>query len=706
MKIADLAKPRLEQLNPDGFVIDPAKASPFPPLELIGEKLTSPIRPGVPDLIEGFMPKRGQLVIAGETNVGKAQPLNALVLTPTGWAQMGNLRLGDSIINPHGGTSTIVGVYPQGLKQVYRVTLTDGRSTEACAEHLWEVYHPNWARLESGYKVLSTQQLTELTPKYRKRVCVDTPTETNFGVLAALPIDPWLLGMLLGDGTISQAGVQFTTSDPELAVKASSVLPSGLEVRKLSAKYQYSIVQIGGCHRKGHCGVTPNSLKEALIDLDLMGTKSYQKFIPQIYLGSPRNIRVGLLQGLLDTDGYVAPHGFLEYTSTSQQLAEDVQYLVRSLGGYARIRTKKTGYRSKLTGEFIPCRLAYNVHIAFKEPKEFITLSRRRVRLQEIRNPRLLKIKSIEPTRITETQCIRVDNSGGLYVTNDFIVTHNTTIALEIVSCLTTGAPLWKEKKPTEVIGRVLYVLGEHYNDIVKGLWHRMGVPMGDDVWILGPEQLTVDKWLVQSGKQNPVAISKLIKWAEGADLIVFDPLSAFLTGSDAENDNIQMRLVLDSMSLIAQSVNASCLVLAHQGKPAVGKDGQEYARTKYAIRGASAIEDAATNIFYMSRVMGASTVAETRDSKVFEMRNRKYKGDAPEKYELVKDPHNLTHTLLGNRPYIQVRQMETQSTYARFSISFPEASKSDLLKMVECATGLSEASIRRALEMKDERGK
>lgn len=281
-----------------------------------------------------------------------------------------------------------------------------------------------------------------------------------------------------------------------------------------------------------------------------------------------------------------------------------------------------------------------------------------------------------------------------------------TTIALEIVSSLTTGVPLWKEKKPTEVIGRVLYVLGEHYNDVVKGLWNRMGIPMGDDVWILGPEQLTVDKWLVQSGKQNPVAISKLISWAKGADLIVFDPLSAFLTGSDAENDNIQMRLVLDSMSLIAQSVDASCLVLAHQGKPAVGKDGQEFARTKYAIRGASAIEDAATNIFYMSRVQGASSVAETRDSKVFEMRNRKYKGDAPDKYELVKDPHNLTHTLLGNRPYIQVRQMETMSTYGRFQLNFPEASKSDLLKMVECATGLSEASIRRALETKDERGK
>ena len=279
-----------------------------------------------------------------------------------------------------------------------------------------------------------------------------------------------------------------------------------------------------------------------------------------------------------------------------------------------------------------------------------------------------------------------------------------TTTALEICSAVTTGLPLWGELKPTETIGRILYVLGEHYNDIVKSLWRITGLPMSDDVWILGPEQLGVDKWLVQSGRQNPQAIEKFLTWAKGADLIVFDPLSAFLTGSDAENDNIQMRLVLDSMSYISQHVGASCLVLAHQGKPAIGKDGKEHARTKYAIRGASAIEDAATNIFYMSRAEGASQVAETRDSQVFAMRKRKYKGEAPDEYRLVRDKHRLVHTLLGNRPYVEVRQIETQAMYSRFSIAFPESKIGDLVKMVSAATTQSESSVRRALEMKEKR--
>lgn len=279
-----------------------------------------------------------------------------------------------------------------------------------------------------------------------------------------------------------------------------------------------------------------------------------------------------------------------------------------------------------------------------------------------------------------------------------------STLALEVCSSLSTGRPLWGELKPTQTVGRILYVLGEHYNDIIKGLWTKTGLPMSDDVWILGPEQLSVDKWLVQNGRQNPLAIQKFTHWAKGAEFIVFDPLSAFLTGSDAENDNIQMRLVLDSMSLISQSVGASCLILAHQGKPMMGRDGTEFNRTKYAIRGASAVEDAATNIFYMSRAEGTSQVAETRDSKVLILKRRKYKGDAPDEFRLVKDKHRLTHTLLGNRPYIEVRQLETQATYARLAGAFPSATRAELIRMVAAASNQSESSVRRALGGKDEK--
>lgn len=211
-------------------------------------------------------------------------------------------------------------------------------------------------------------------------------------------------------------------------------------------------------------------------------------------------------------------------------------------------------------------------------------------------------------------------------------------IALEVCSSLTTGRPLWGDKRltPTETVHKIVYLLGEHYNEIIQRLWRKTGLPMSENVWLLGPQQLAGDKWLISSGKANQSALEKFKKWTEGAGLIVFDPLAAFVAGVDVENDNTQMRAVLDQMSLIAGYSGAASLILAHQGKPMQDKFGGEHSRKKYAIRGASAIEDAATNIFYMNHIVG---------TRVYQIVNRKYKGTAPDVYELLRNEETLTHT-------------------------------------------------------------
>lgn len=272
-------------------------------------------------------------------------------------------------------------------------------------------------------------------------------------------------------------------------------------------------------------------------------------------------------------------------------------------------------------------------------------------------------------------------------------------VALEICSTLTTGQPLWGELYATEQAKRIVYILGEHYSEVIQRLWAVTNLPMTDEVWLLGPDQLKYDKWLVAQGKPNPVAIQKLIAWCEGADLIVFDPLAAFVTGVDAENDNVQMRLVLDTMSLISQAVGASCLILAHQGKPMMDKFGAEHNRKSYAIRGASAVEDAATNIFYMGKAEGTSAAAsESRDSKILTMRRRKYKGQAPEEYRLIRNKNTLVHSLLGNRPYIEVRKMEVQGKLARLQTAHPNMKNADAIKILAAVEGLSDDTIRRYL--------
>lgn len=274
-------------------------------------------------------------------------------------------------------------------------------------------------------------------------------------------------------------------------------------------------------------------------------------------------------------------------------------------------------------------------------------------------------------------------------------------VALEICSSLVSGEALWGELKPTLQARRILYILGEHYNEVIQRLWQVTKLPMTDEVFLLGPEQVSYDKWLVTQGRVNQQAVSKFMKWSEGVDLIVFDPFSAFVTGVDVENDNIQMRLVLDTMSLIAQSAGAACLVLAHQGKPQMDKYGNEHARKAYAIRGASAIEDAATNIFYLGRTEGQSAAAAGAE-KVFELKCRKYKGAAPDKYTLMRNQVTLCHTLLGNRPFVEVQKIETQAMVARLQVTMPELTYPQLLKAVASMKGCSEQTVRNHLGYKD----
>ena len=274
-----------------------------------------------------------------------------------------------------------------------------------------------------------------------------------------------------------------------------------------------------------------------------------------------------------------------------------------------------------------------------------------------------------------------------------------TLISLEMCSALIHGTPLWGELSPVRTIKRVLYILGEHNTDVLQRLALKTQLPMSAGVLLLGPEQLKWDKWLVTGGKINVVAFEKFSVWAQGADLIIWDPLSAFLSGQDAENDNVQMRLVLQTMNDIAYSVGAACIILAHQGKPQMDQFGKEHSRKSYAIRGASAIEDAATNIFYLDRANGESeAAAKATGGQIFSLINRKYKGEAPPDYRLLRDPSTLTHTLLGNRPFVEVQRIATQSALGKMQASFPDKKVGELIKILAVVKDVSEQTIRRHL--------
>lgn len=315
-------------------------------------------------------------------------------------------------------------------------------------------------------------------------------------------------------------------------------------------------------------------------------------------------------------------------------------------------------------------------------------------RLEDIGDPLISPIPEGPPDIIAGL----LPSKGQLLIAGETNI-GKSLVALEITSSFITGTPLWGELKPTKTAKKILYILGEHYNEVIKRLWQTTKLPMTKDVILLGPEALGYDKWLVAQGKPNPQTEQKLMKWAEGCDLVVWDPMAAFATGVDTENDNIQMRMLLERMSYISHTVGASSIVLAHVGKPMMDRTGTEHSRKSYAVRGASGIEDAATNIFYLGKAEGASVAAHDSKSMVLTLKCRKYKGVAPEEYRLMRNPHTLTHTLLGNRPFTEVRKLETQAKIGRIQMAFPDLKMSEIIKLICAAENISDSTVRRYLE-------
>lgn len=362
----------------------------------------------------------GNLILIGaRPSMGKAQPVDAKVMTPSGWRTIGEVVTGDVISAPEGGTSTIVGVFDRGERQVYRVTLSDGRSVEACAEHLWEVRYRTW----SSPRVLTTAEISvKLTKKrYQGRLYIDPPHGVEFGVSKPV-LSPWFLGVLLGDGCFMGGSANISVAEPDILARVSvEAARLGLTLKHIS-DYDY---RISG--RKGGFSILAAELR----GMKLAGKRSHEKHIPEVYFTLPRHDRVELLRGLMDTDGYVDVKGCMQYTSTSRQLADDVQRLAWSLGAIC-YRSVKVNRSYLYKGARVPAMDAHSCTIIHPRKHEFVTLGRKKSRATNTTRQSRLSITSVAPTRVTRTRCISTTHPSGLYVTDEFVVTHNTSLVLNI----------------------------------------------------------------------------------------------------------------------------------------------------------------------------------------------------------------------------------------------------------------------------------
>lgn len=375
--------------------------------------------------LNGFM-------LAAAAGSGKAQPLDALIKVPNRWLKMGQMEIDTEVIAKDGSITKVNGVFPQGLKEIFKITFSDGRSTECCSDHLWDITRPK--RQNQYFKeTVSTQTLIE----YKKtslgdRLYIDLiDSEQNEDV--ELPIDPYLLGVFLGDGSSRNVSPIITTPDDFIINEIITLLPKGNKLNKLKSSenngcYSYNIA------REEH-GVNP--FKEFLIKNNLFFKLSYDKLIPEEYLHASSKQRLHLLQGLLDTDGTIGAQGTVSFCSSSERLARGVQYLIRSLGGIAKLSTRVSHYT--YLGQRLEGRIAFQVNIRYKKQSDLFRLPKKKERTNDdnqYADNLKLRIDSIESIGFKEAQCISIEHPEHLYVTDQFITTHNTYTSLALAEML------------------------------------------------------------------------------------------------------------------------------------------------------------------------------------------------------------------------------------------------------------------------------
>jgi hypothetical protein len=371
-------------------------------------------------------PTKPKMLIFGQPGVGKSQPLSANILTPSGWVKMGDIKAGDMVISVDGNPTKVLEVYPQGELDVVELVFHDGSKTRCSKDHLWQTR----TKLDRAAKRLgSIKETSDLIKSIESCHSIPVVSEVYFPENEVL-IHPYIMGCLLGDGCLRGDDITITQADEDLFNNVEKLLPDGFKLSKRSHLTRCETRSI--TTRRGD----KNPFTEYLRSVGLMGKKSLDKFVPTEYLINSVENRIALLQGLLDTDGTVGSRGTtVSFSSASVNLANAVAFIVQSLGGVAfRSVRSKRGY--KKDGIYHECLPSFTVtanlpnHIA---PFAIARKSGKVVEKTKYQPSRFLK--EINESGKELCQCISVDHPTSLYVTDDFIVTHNTWFSLDFPGC-------------------------------------------------------------------------------------------------------------------------------------------------------------------------------------------------------------------------------------------------------------------------------
>lgn len=371
----------------------------------------------------------------GRVGSGKAMPDDTLIPTPLGDRLLKEIQVGDYVFDRTGSPTKVLGVYPQGELDAYEVTFSDGRKTICNNEHLWSVF-----TCCGNLKTITLQEMIDNGLKlsgrngYRYKIPLNKPVEYPE---KSFKVHPYLVGLFLGDGCCLEPALTLSSSDEELPAKVSEILKAEHYGRNSEKNFSWLFYKKWrGNQPRGNTINQRFQTKEVFSGIEeYIIQDSYNKAIPPQYLEGSIQQRYELLRGLMDTDGSIdSKKGRIRYTTVSKKLAKQVCYLVNSLGMIATIREDKRTDKYKYG-------VCYDISIQCSKVRkqELFNLKRKKEIASNLPYTKTIQykdsisIKSIKKLNYTTPMtCLYVDNPEHLFLTNDYIVTHNTFLATAV----------------------------------------------------------------------------------------------------------------------------------------------------------------------------------------------------------------------------------------------------------------------------------
>jgi hypothetical protein len=513
-------------------------------------------------LIAGIIPLGSVTLLAAAGGTGKAQALWSKVLTPTGWKLMGDICVGDEVIAGDGSVTKVIDVFPQGKKPIFKVQMSDGATTHCCDEHLWLTKTQRDRDRDRDWSVRPLKEIRETLHLHKSNGRKDR----NHSIPMVgpvqfkerdLPIDPYVLGVLLGDGCMSSGNLDITVSDDEITDSFWA---------RLEEKHSLALKEDrGGCksYTIAENG-SRNGIRNALKGLGLWGCRSWEKFVPDQYLYSSVQQRLDLLHGLMDTDGTTGGTS-TTFDSSSRDLRDAVATIVMSLGGKVTCSERQPWFNYK--GEKKQGRISYRAFISM--PPGFKSFSIEAKASKEIERTKYVParlIDSVEYIGDDEAQCIMVDHPSHTYVTDDFIVTHNTTLVYNWALHVALGTP-WSGRRCMK--GRCLLISAdEPLTDTAEKLsvigYQDAGLEPGDiSFW---------ETWRFAHMKQLEDYIRK-----ERPSLVMIDSLTACLAGMNVDLAKSSAGDAIYGLRDMANTYRCSIVILHHLNKSGGLRDSTSF---------------------------------------------------------------------------------------------------------------------------------